>query len=177
MLRLCDRATSKSDNNYGRSCPPVLLRRLGRGVTLIEVLIAIVIIAIASVGMASQFSVGLGSVEKQGDRRGALELARQQMEQLLADPVTVLPPSDGTLYYCNVSPCTSTSWVAGKPPRTVPVTHLGAMPCEVTGQWINDTTTGVPARQTVEFGVKVWFAPGSSDDDFHRVYLKTLRSV
>ena len=158
------------------------MQRTDRGVTLIEVLIGIVIVAIASIAGLVAFSSGLGGIGKEGARRAALERARQRMEELLQTPVSNLPPTAGPdPYWCVTgSTCTSASWQAS--PASAP---LNGVPMVVDGQnqqtqtfaqWIDDTTNGIGQRELVEIGVKVWYMPGAVDDDFHRVYLRTLRT-
>lgn len=53
-----------------------------RGLTLIEVLIATVLVAIVGVGVALMFSTGQRMVADEGDNRVALGLAQQKVEQL-----------------------------------------------------------------------------------------------
>ena len=164
-----------------RPCSAESYTRSGRGVSLIEVLIGIVIITIAAIGTLSYFSFGLGNVNKQGNKRAALERAREQLEALLAADInTAMPTNNGveTLYWCNAtpSPCASkTSWVTSVPSKTVLVDNA-ARRVEVTAKWRNDASVDTPGLETLELGAKVWFMSGSVDDDFNRVYLKTLRT-
>ncbi len=169
---------SLTNSDAARPCSPAVIRR-SRGVSLIEVLIAIVVIGVACVGAFAAFSTGLGSVGKQGNRRAALERARERLEQLLSAPLTDMPRADGNLYWCTAgTTCTSTSW-------TFSNSALDAVPMNVDGndrkaqvfaQWVDDPTNGVGPREIIQIGVKVWYMPGSVDDDFNRVYLKTLRT-
>ena len=66
-----------------------------RGASLIEVLVAIIIIVIASVGTLAYFAYGLGNVGKTGNRRAALERSRERLEQLMASTIANLPSRDG----------------------------------------------------------------------------------
>ena len=55
-----------------------------RGVALVEVLIAGIVVAIAAIGLAVMFSWGQAFVVAQGDGRVALYLAQQKIESLRA---------------------------------------------------------------------------------------------
>ena len=81
-----------------------------RGVSLVEILVAIVIVVVASIAALSYFSYGMGGIGRQGNRRAALERARERLEQLMAANVTDLEPSDLAVRWltCNGSPCTWT---------------------------------------------------------------------
>ena len=158
--------------------------RTSKGVSLVEVLIGMLIVVLASIGTLTYFSSALGNVNKQGNRRAALERARQRLEQLMETPANQLPPQDGQTYWCQVgNPCTS--WVQSSTPISqtggIQVDDLGGLRMETSAQFVNDTSNdpsgGPPTLDTYELGVKVWFIPNSpADDDFHRVYLKTLRT-
>ena len=54
------------------------------GVSLVEILIGILIVVIASIGTLSYFSSVLGNVGRQSNRRAAIERARERLEQLMA---------------------------------------------------------------------------------------------
>lgn len=149
---------------------------------MVEVLIAILVVAVAAIAALSYFSYGLGGIGREGNRRAALERARERMEQLMAADVTALEPPGMGVYWlrCAGSPCAWTlSTAAPSPSETVPVDDLPAQKIETTVQWVDD-----PAAQTtesnkdvLELGVKVWFTSNSgSDDDFNRVHIRTLRS-
>lgn len=151
-----------------------------RGVSLVEILIGILIVVVASIGTLTYFAYGLGGIGKTGNRRAALERARQRLEQVLAANLSQLPALDGQSYWCSAGdPCAT--WVASAAPiaQTVAVADLSPQRMETTVQMIDDPAagTGTATLDTLEFGVKVWFIPGSTaDDDFHRVHLRTLRT-
>ena len=171
------------DSEGFRPCPTGA-EPVGRGVTLIEVLIGILVITIASVATLQFFSYGMGGIGKQTNKRAALERARQRLEELLEAPLTDLPgsESDGNLYWCKPgSMCTkaNNSWVASNSPIDCDVQMVvdgQSRKTQTFAQWIDDPTNGVGPAETIQIGVKVWFMPGTTDDDFNRVYLKTLRT-
>ena len=151
-----------------------------------------VIIVIASIATLSYFGSTRGYIEKTGNRRAALERARQRLDQLMASKISDLPQPDGKRYCCNTAPtasCVAGSWtVCLTDPvavsDTVPVGNFtGGLRRETTAQFIddpsagtNDPVTGAPILDVYEFTVKVWFTSASTDDDFNRVYMQTLRT-
>ena len=88
-----------------------VLRR-SQGATLIEVLISMLIIVIASIATLQYFGPTKGYIGKSGNRRAALERARERLEQLMAAPQVTLPPQNGVRYCCAAATCTAISWVA-----------------------------------------------------------------
>jgi|GEM_PF-1761258 len=160
-----------------------------RGVSLIEVLIGILIVTIASIGTLMYFAYAKGNIGKTGNRRAALERARQRLEQLMATNVdTIKPPADGQMYAltCTGNPCT---WAISGPVTEntlVPEpTVVDDLPSQIatTVQWRDDPAagTGVPPNpvifDTLELAVRVWFTPDfNAQDDFNRVHVRTLRT-
>ena len=159
-----------------------------KGVSLVEVLIGLIIVVVASLATLTYFSSALGNVGRQSNRRAALERARERLEQLMAVNVdTIKPTIDSTLppdgqpvlwVSCAGATC---SQQASNPNETIDVEDLQgaqAPQLESTVQWKDDPaagTTDVP--DVLELGVKVWFFPASTvDDDFHRVHIRTLRT-
>jgi type II secretory pathway pseudopilin PulG len=153
-----------------------------RGVSLVEVLIGILIVVIASIGTLTYFAYGLGGIGKQGNRRAALERARERLEQLMAANIdNIKPPAgDENVYWVSCDgACTRGGVVGvdGNPSNPVSVDDLPSQPIEATVQWKNDPSAGTDTLDTLELGVKVWFMPNSTvDDDFHRVHIRTLRT-
>ena len=142
---------------------------------------AILIVVVASIAALSYFSYGLGGIGKQGNRRAALERARERLEQLMAADVLTLEPSDQAVRWlkCAGSPCTWTlSTTAPSPSETVAVDDLPAQKIETTVQWVDDPAANTGStRDVLELGVKVWFTSNlGSDDDFNRVHVRTLRT-
>lgn len=154
-----------------------------RGVSIVEVLIAILIIVTASIATLTWFSYSLGNVGKQGNRRAALERARERLEQLMeANANQITPPTVGTTYWLTCTggtPCTWSAPSALQVTQNVSVDDLPAQPLETTVQCTHDPSAGTPSGtcDVLEFGAKVWFTANTgADDDVSRVYLRTLRT-
>lgn len=150
------------------------------GVSLIEILLGLLIVTIASIATLTYFSSALGNVGKQGNRRAALERARQRLERLMEVSISIIKPADGQLYFvaCNNAGACGPP-VLGNPHETVPVDDFPVQPLWSTVQCIHDTTAGTPngTCDVLELSAKVWFMPGSNlDDDFNRVHIRTLRA-
>lgn len=173
------RPGSSSTAQTARNVKPLTLEGQ-RGLSLVEVLIGLVIVLVASIASLSYFAYGLGGIGKSGNRRAALERARQRLEQLLAaSPTAITPPKNGNPYWltCNGDPCAWSAPSAAPVAQEVPVGDLGPQPTETVVQWVDDPSVQTADLDTLELGVKVWFIPGSTDeDDFHRVYIRTLRT-
>ena len=154
-----------------------------KGVSLIEVLIGLLIVTIASIATLKYFASGFGSINKQGNRRAALERVRERIEQLMATDInqSVLQPPDNNQYWltCSGNPC---SWTRSSSRVTQPVllnNDLPNQPIETTIQWVDDPypPAGTSTRDTLVVGVEVWFMPNSAvHDNFNRVYVRTLRT-
>ena len=159
-----------------------------RGATLIEVLIAMLVIVIASIATLTYFGPTRGYIGKSGNRRAALERARERLEQLLQIDVTNITPAvdlgrapDKQLPFwisCpNGNPC---ALVGANPNNQVSVDSLPTQPIQSLVQWKDDLAAGTATSPDVlEFSVKVWFMGQDTtlDDDFHRVHLRTLRTT
>ena len=86
----------------GGGCRVLRILQRGTGVlrwrsggSLIEVLLGILIVVLASIGTLSYFAYAFGSVNKQGNHRAALERARERLEELLeVDVAQIQPPAD-----------------------------------------------------------------------------------
>ena len=76
-----------------------------RGVALVEVLIAAVVLGIAIIGLASMFSSGQSFVVAEGDERAAIFLAQQKIEKLRSLDFTCIPVGTGNSV---ASDCTGT---------------------------------------------------------------------
>ena len=108
------------------------------GFSLIEVLIALVILVIVILGGGLYFFYGHLGINREGYRRAALELASQRLEQVKAadySEVVLDPPSD-QLYYITYG----SSWEKseGKTEETIAEDNLpdGVMVTEA--QWVHD---------------------------------------
>ena len=161
----------------------MLTTRRQRGVSLVEILIGMVIVVIASLGALTVFAYGLGGISKQSNRRAALERARQRLDQLMAASINQIQPLDGQPYWliCTGTPpdfCTTWALSPVRVTQLVSVDDdLPNQPIETTIQWVNDPSAGTSTLDTLALGVKVWFIPSSSvDNDLNRVFVRTLRT-
>lgn len=153
-------------------------KNASRGVTLIEVLVGLVIIVVASVSALAFFSYGLGSLGREGNERAALERARERIEELIATDAAGLIPADGTARWltCTGQPC---SWTlaAAQTAETVNVNDSGALQILTSARWVDDPSLGTANLDLVEFDVRVWFTGNTAEDnDMHRVRMRTLRT-
>ena len=163
-----------------------------RGVTLIEILISMVLIALASIATLSYFSHAKGAIGKTGNRRAALERARQRLEQLLvANTTSITPPANGAPYWFTCTGPTPCAWSAPSATRitqNVSVDDLPTQPMESSVRWVDDLSAGTGGPpgpiiyDALAFDVKVGFVPGwdpsnaATDNDFNRVHVRTLRT-
>ena len=157
---------------------PAFMRR--NGVSLIEILIGLLIVVVASIATLTFFSYALGGVGKTGNRRAALERARQRLERLMEVSVSTIEPVDGQLYFvsCNNAGACGPP-VLANPNETVSVDDLPVQNLVSTIQCLHDAASGTPTGtcDVLELSAKVWFMPGSTvDDDFNRVHIRTLRT-
>ena len=162
-----------------------------RGATLIEILIGIIIVSIASIATLSYFAYAKGGIGKTGNRRAALERARQRLEQLIeVNADDIKPPVDGQMYelFCTGTPC---AWSLSAAPVTEnslvgQPTTVDDLPSHIaaTVQWKDDCSAGTGncvsgpfIYDTLELAVRVWYTPDfSAQDDFNRVHVRTLRT-
>ena len=153
-----------------------------RGVGLIEILLGLLIVTIASIATLNYFASGFGNIGKQSRRRAALERARERLEQLMATDITqsVLQPSNSNQYWltCSDNPCTW-SRSTTRTTQNVSVNDLPSRPMETTIQRLHDPSAGTSSStlDTTVFGVEVWFTSNTTThNDLNRVYLRTLRT-
>ena len=152
------------------------------GVSLIEILIAIIIVVIASIGTLTYFSSGLGNIGRQSNRRAALERARQRLEQLMAAEVTGMTPPPGPRRFVT---CASTGF-CGPPTQTEPnekidVEDIGPQPIRSTVECKDDAAaqTSTNLCDVIELTARVWFLPVTSTStcvNTSCVELRTLRT-
>lgn len=152
-----------------------------RGVSIVEALLGLAVVLIACLATLNYFAHALGGVGTSGNRRAALERARERLERLMAEPSGgVKPPADGQPHFISC-PGALCAVMNGNPNETVPVDDWPAQPIETTVTWLDDVDTP-PAPQVDEpdlllFDVKVWFTSNAGlDDDANRVHLRTFRS-
>ena len=152
------------------------------GAGLVEVLIGILIVVIAAIGTLSYFSYGLGGIGREGNRRAAMERARERMEELLAANVDQIAGTnllDGNIYWliCAGPPCTWNRFAAAIT-EGVAVNDLLNQVMETRVQLMDDPPSNTSLLDAVELSVKVWYTGNfGADDDNNRVYLKTLRAL
>ena len=150
-----------------------------KGVSLIEILMGIVLLTLISICTLSYFAYAVGGIGKQGNRRAALERARQRLEQLMAASLPgQFPAQDGQRYWCNAGdPCTSWTPSAAAIAQTISVDDLPTQRMETSVQWVDDPSAGTGGSDTWALSVKVWFTSNvTTDNDYNRVYLRTLRT-
>lgn len=141
---------------------------------------------LATLGSLGTFAYGLGSIRTEGNRRAAVERARQRLEQLLAvSGGTFQVLLEGVPYWasCTGDPCVWTMTVIdpNAPPATDFVSLGGdwpSQPMETAVQWLDDPSAGtVKLDDVLELSVKVWFTERTDlDTDDHRVHLRTLHA-
>ena len=152
------------------------MRNNRRGVSLIEILLGLLIVTIASIATLNYFAQGLGNINKQGNRRAALERARQRLEDLMAVSSILIKPTDINVEHtvtCGAGTCAFSNAV-----ETVPVNDLPTQRIISTVLCQHDAAAGTPSGTCDILGLtaKVWFTPGATDDNFNRVYVRTLRT-
>ena len=148
-----------------------------RGASLIELLVAIVMVALAVICSLAFYSYGGGGIEKEGNRRAAAEFARSRIEELLAANVDTIRPLDANLRWlsCAGSPCTWTMSTA----QVFEQVNVNSIlrPMETTVQWVNDPAAlGAAGSDTLDLSVRVWYTSRANDDQYNRVLTKTLRT-
>ena len=151
-----------------------------RGVTLIEVLVGLLLLSAVCLSTLTYFSYGLVGIGQQGHRRAALERARERLEQVLSTSTAQLPARDGLKYWCSAgNPCTTWTPSGAAIVQTAAVDDLASQRMETTAQGVHDASAGTPVGfyDAWEIGVKIWFTSRTNnDDDYNRVYVKTLRA-
>ena len=153
-----------------------------KGVSLIEILIGMLIVVIASIATLTYFSSALGNVGRQSNRRAALERARQRLEELMAANVDTITPTDDLVHFvkCNAAGACGPLTLVPDSTDTVTVEDLSQPQLvQSTVRCQDDPSAGTPSStcDVLELSAKVWFRPGSAvDDDFNRVHIRTLRT-
>lgn len=92
------------------------LRRRERGISLIEVMVAVLVFSIGMLGLALLQLKGAQFTMESGSRTAAIGLARSLAESMRANPDGALPPGNGTSAYLydgtttySASDCASTT--------------------------------------------------------------------
>ena len=148
------------------------------GASLIEVLIGMLIVTIASVGTLVYFGLGVGKVGQQGNHRAALERARERLEQLTEVAPATIKPSDFAEH--TVSCAGGTCTVPAPALEKVPVGSLPPQKILSTVRCTHDLAAGTPngTCDVLELSAKVWFTNDDTwpEEEVHRVYIRTLRT-
>ena len=151
-----------------------------RGVSLVEILIGTLVVVVASIATLSYFSYALGGVGKAGNRRAALERARERLEQMAVSKITdMTPPNDGLAHPVSCAAGIPCAVVPSDPGETVSVDDLPNLPVQSTVQCIHEVSAGTPLDtcDALVMSAKVWFIPGSTiENAFNRVYLRAVRA-
>ena len=157
-----------------------------RGVTLVEILFGIVIVLVVSIATLSYFAYAKGNVGIQGNRRAALERARERLEELMAAPVNqikpivngALPQNNQPQYWVSCAGGVCTGPTANYVPEVIPVNYLlQAQRIESTIRWKDDPSVNTTIPDVLELSVKVWFTGNTAaDDNYNRVHVRTLRT-
>ncbi len=154
-----------------------------RGAGLVEVLIGILIVVIAAIGTLSYFSYGLGGIDREGNRRAAMERARERLELLSETGINnvvgrIVPANSQGQFWLDCSggfPCVAS---AGVVPEGVTVGNLpNPLDMWTTVQQLDEPTAGTLGLDLVQISVRVWFTQNRVDDDHNRVILSTLRAL
>ena len=140
------------------------------------------IVVVASLATLRYFAYGLAGIGKAGNRRAALERARQRLEQLIAADSSLLSGDENVHWVtCTGTPCTWTKFNS-RVTESVAVDDLPSEPMETTVQKVNDPVSSTTPDQvhTVILSVKVWFTPNpnldADDNNVKRVLVRSLRS-
>lgn len=133
------------------------------GVTLLEMLIAGAVLAIAVIGVALLFSWGQTFVVAQGDDRIAIYLAQQKIESLRTSGFDALQVGDETLVSgCpNAEPCYTETGLQGGTGGTQTFAR------ETRIDYVSDDLSGVPAD----------CAPGGSPTEVKRICVTVTPST
>jgi len=71
-------------------------RSSGSGVTLVEVMVALLVLAVIAIGAAAFYSTGRVAIQESAQRRTAAHIARRQLELARAAGYTALADGEGT---------------------------------------------------------------------------------
>lgn len=132
------------------------------GMTLVEVMVAILILSVLAVAGAASLQMARGMAAIQKGRRSAVEYANSRLEELRAAPYSeICPPSKNyNTYYLNR---TSGVWVvsAGNPVETVVINGRNRS-MNTTVQYL-DTDGASVSYDALQMAVKVRYYTGSND--------------
>ena len=157
MARVIQRRRSRSDFRHGS--------------TLVEVLVACLILAIIAVGTAACLYLSQGAIAVQKNRRTATELASSRLEELRAAPYASICPSakNYNLYYIDRI---TGSWRVGTTSQGETVKVNGtARPMTTTVRYV-DADGGSATYDCLRLTVTIQFGRGALDT----VTLETLEA-
>ena len=147
--------------------------RNDRGFTVLEAAIALVVLMIIGLGMASLFTYALGANTRAGDRELAMAIAQKRMEWLRTIPFTTQTRSlafsfpNGGLQATNIAGVTETVTNAGRTYRvTTVIQDLSFVPAGV-------HDAGAPTVKSIQVSV----TPSTATTGFETVTLNTQRST
>jgi prepilin-type N-terminal cleavage/methylation domain-containing protein len=138
------------------------------GFTLIEVLVALAVLAVTAAGVAALFAVSIRDTRAARDQTTTMVLAAERMEQLRAlawgiDPATGLPVTDVTTELGRSPPDSSGNGLSPSPPGSLESNTPGYVDyLDGRGRWIG-TGAAPPAGTTY---IRRWHVePLSNDPD------------
>jgi len=67
-----------------------------QGITLVEVMVALIVLAVVVIGAAAFFAAGRGTIEESAQRRTAAQVGQQQLEIARAGGYEALADAEGT---------------------------------------------------------------------------------
>ena len=146
-------------------------RRSRRGATLVEILVACVILAIVAVGTAACLYMAQGATAVQRNRRTAVELASSQLEELRSAPYALISQlgNNYNIYY--IDRLTGNWRVTGANHDETVLVNGQRRPITTTVQWFDADGAG-DIRDCIRLKVSVQYGRNASDI----VTLETLES-
>ena len=146
--------------------------RLSRsGASLIEVLVACLILAIVAIATAACLYQSRAQASIQRNRRTAMEFANARLEALRNAPYTVIQPPTQTYTAYYLDDITG-SWRVSASDQGETVTLSGrSLPMTTTVQYM-DADGGAASYDCLRITVHVWYRDGANDV----VRLQTIRS-
>ncbi len=141
------------------------------GATLVEVMVASVVLAILALGVAASMALARGKTNVQRDHRSALELANARMEELRAAGYNEVKPTslNYTTYY--LAKTTSVWTISAGDPNERVLLNNQLRPLRTTVQYV-DIDGGSASYDCLKLTVRVQF----NSDANQLVTLETFKS-